>query len=325
MSINNEPKTIVGLFDDLSEARGAVQELMSQGFTQNDVNLIANASAQEYSQYFDQQGRYSGGTVDNAAAATGGAAAATGGAAAGAATGAGYGAVLGGIGGLLLGMALLPVPGIGPIVAAGPISSALMGAVAGGVVGGLLGALTSIGVPEEHANYYAEGVRRGGTLVIVKTVASMIDRASTVLNRHSPVDVQQRVSSWRQGGWNSYDSRAPLYTPEQIAADRRQYGSSGTGGAVGGAVTGAAAGSVVPGLGTAAGALTGGVVGGVAGSNHPVGTGVGGVGGAAAGAAIGSVIPVVGTAAGAVVGGVAGAVGGHEVAKHNNPQPGDRF
>src|SRR5215468_3805706 len=80
--------------------------------------------------------------------------------------GAGVGAAVGGVGGLLTGLGLLAIPGVGPVVAAGWLAAtaagAVTGAVVGGAAGGLVGALTGAGVPERDANFYAEGVRRGG-------------------------------------------------------------------------------------------------------------------------------------------------------------------
>lgn len=213
---NVQLKTIVGLYDDLNDARNAVQELSQGGVRRDDINLVAHASAEEYSRYFDQEGRYNTahGHTDTDSSASG------------AAAGAGVGAVIGALGGLVLGLSLIPIPGIGPIVAAGPLAAALTGAGVGAVVGGLLGALTGIGVPEEHAGYYAEGVRRGGSLVIVKTDASMLDNVSSILNRHNPVDVEQRVSTWRSSGWSGFDHSAQPYTPDMIAQERTSYGTT---------------------------------------------------------------------------------------------------
>ena len=104
----------------------------------------------------------------------------------------------------LLGWALLAIPGIGPIVAAGPLVAALTGAGIGAVAGGLIGALTDVGVPEEEAGYYAEGVRRGGTLVTINAEDSMADQAIDILEDHNAVDVEQRASAWKQSGWTGY-------------------------------------------------------------------------------------------------------------------------
>ncbi len=204
-------KTVVGLFDDLGEARRAVNELKSQGFGQNEVSLVANASAAEYHRYFDNAGSYRTDATETADSSSG------------AGTGAGIGALLGGLAGLLAGLSIITIPGVGPILGAGPIAATLMGAVAGGVVGGLLGALTDMGVPEEHASYYSEGVRRGGSLVIVKTTGAQVDQATRLLQSFHPVDVEQRVSSWRESGWSGYDPKAEPFTSDRIAEERRTY------------------------------------------------------------------------------------------------------
>src|SRR5215475_12622169 len=90
----------------------------------------------------------------------------------GAGTGATIGAVVGGGAGLLAGLGILAIPGIGPVVAAGWLAATLAGAAAGAGVGavssGIIEAMTVAGVPEEDAHFYAEGVRREGTLVVAR-------------------------------------------------------------------------------------------------------------------------------------------------------------
>jgi hypothetical protein len=83
----------------------------------------------------------------------------------GAETGAGVGTAVGGAAGLLAGLGLLAIPGVGPVVAAGWLVATAVGAVAGAATGGLIGGLTGAGVSEDDAHVYAEGVRRGGSLV----------------------------------------------------------------------------------------------------------------------------------------------------------------
>jgi len=85
----------------------------------------------------------------------------------GAAAGAGTGAGIGGTLGWLAGIGALAIPGIGPLIAAGPIVAALAGAGAAGAVGGLTGALVGYGVPEIEAKRYEGRVRKGGILVSV--------------------------------------------------------------------------------------------------------------------------------------------------------------
>ena len=132
-----------------------------------------------------------------------------------AATGAGVGAAAGGLAGLLVGLGALAIPGIGPVLAAGPLVAALGGAGMGAVAGGIIGSLTEAGIAEQDANFYAEGVRRGGTLLTVYTTDEMADRVAGVMNQFGPVDVKQRAEEWRQANWDTFDEGA-----EPFAFDR---------------------------------------------------------------------------------------------------------
>jgi hypothetical protein len=85
----------------------------------------------------------------------------------GIATGAGTGAAIGGVLGWLVGIGALAIPGIGPLVAAGPVVAALAGAGAAGATGGLVGGLIGAGIPEIEAKRYAGRIREGGYLISV--------------------------------------------------------------------------------------------------------------------------------------------------------------
>ena len=87
----------------------------------------------------------------------------------GAATGAIAGGVLAGVLGWLAGIGSLAIPGVGPLIAAGPIMAALSGAAAGGAVGGLAGALVGFGIPEYEAKQYEGKVKNGNILISVHT------------------------------------------------------------------------------------------------------------------------------------------------------------
>jgi hypothetical protein len=130
-SVDPTPRTVVGLFDHLAEAQAAVQELVANGYSRDAISLVANASADEYSRSFDQTGQFvrSESTAETMEGVES------------AAEGAGIGAVLGGLAGLLASMAMLPIPGIGPVLAGGQLLTVFMGAVTGGLVGGLVGGL----------------------------------------------------------------------------------------------------------------------------------------------------------------------------------------
>ena len=189
-------KTIIGMMDNMSEARNVVEDLVASGIDRDDIGFMAN----------EKHATPQRADADDGAGATSGALA-----------GAGTGAAIGGVAGLALSFAPLAIPGIGPILAAGPIAAALTGAGIGALAGGLIGGLTKLGVPEEDAHYYAEGVRRGGILV---TVAADDDReveqAVSILKRHGAVDVQERASEWRKQGWQGrFEEKAGAATGER--------------------------------------------------------------------------------------------------------------
>jgi hypothetical protein len=203
-------KTMVALFDDLETAESAVRALRAAGVAGERVSLVARNA----------------GDAGAGAMATGKPADAAG-------AGAGVGALAGGLGGLLLGLGALTITGIGPVLAAGPLGTALSallgagaGAVAGGVTGGLLGALVDMGVPEDEAEYYAEGVRRGGALVAAEVegtadaAAAAADRIRAVLAEHSPLDLRDRAATWRERGWRGYDEAAPAFDDEETRRER---------------------------------------------------------------------------------------------------------
>jgi hypothetical protein len=85
----------------------------------------------------------------------------------GTAAGAATGGVIGGTLGLLASFGALAIPGVGPLIAAGPLVGLLAGMGAGGTVGGLVGALVGMGIPEYEAKRFEGAIRNGGTLLSV--------------------------------------------------------------------------------------------------------------------------------------------------------------
>ncbi len=208
-------KTIAGLFDNLDAAHAAVRDLRELGLPSSDVSLVAHDVTGTYTQSLNGADWATTTPVHRDATATG----------------AGMGAVLGGLAGLMVGLGALVLPGIGPVLAAGPLATVLsgifgvgMGAVSGGLAGGLLGALVDLGVPEDQAHYYAEGVRRGGALVTVNASDDQAEAVRGILSRHYAVDVERRAADWRANGWTGYSPTSEPYTGEQVAAERRIYG-----------------------------------------------------------------------------------------------------
>ena len=194
---------VVGLYNQLEDAQDAVSELVSAGFPREDISMVAADTEGKFQTYV-------GGSDAEAGE--------------GIAAGAGAGAVVGGIGGLLVGIGALAIPGIGPVLAAGPLASALIGAGVGAATGGLLGALVDAGIPEEEANVYAEGVRRGGTLIKVTTSADRVDEANRILDRFNPIDIDQRATTWRSENWSRFDPDATPYTQTDFERERSRFG-----------------------------------------------------------------------------------------------------
>ena len=108
----------------------------------------------------------------------------------GAIAGVGAGGVLGGTIGLLAGLGALMIPGIGPIIAAGPVVAMLTGAAAGATVGGVAGALIGLGIPEIEAKQY-EGEIRGGNILISVHAENADERAiaKRVFERHGATSI----------------------------------------------------------------------------------------------------------------------------------------
>jgi hypothetical protein len=136
------------------------------------------------------------------------------------------GGVVGGAAGLAASLMGLAIPGIGPIIAAGPIVATLSGAGVGAVAGGLIGGLTDMGVSKSDAEYYAESVRRGGALVTVRADDTRADRAAEIMRDHGAVDIEQRAEQWRERGWSGWNEKAEPYTTADLDRDRDLYGNA---------------------------------------------------------------------------------------------------
>lgn len=100
------------------------------------------------------------------------------------------GGALGGIAGLLAGAGALLIPGVGPIIAAGPIAATLTGVVTGGIAGSLV----DYGIPEARGEYYEEQVRQGGILLTVRAGNEQVDDAASVMRRYGAEDVETHRS-----------------------------------------------------------------------------------------------------------------------------------
>ena len=113
----------------------------------------------------------------------------------GAAAGAGTGAVTGGVVGWILGIGLLAIPGVGPLLAAGPLMAALACAGVGGALGSIAGGLIGLGISEETAKRYEGRIQQKGILLSVHNLSSELNRqAQEILVRTGAEDITSTTS-----------------------------------------------------------------------------------------------------------------------------------
>jgi hypothetical protein len=211
-------KTIVALYDDFEAATRAVRALEESGFNPHDMSLIANNV--ESDEASGRRDRIVGSVSQDTATA----------APEGAGTGAAIGALLGGGASLLAAAGAFAIPGIGPVLAAGPLAAALAGAGVGAAAGGLIGGLVGLGVPDEEAQRYAEAVRRGGAIVTLKADgADAVERATKILERHEPADLAKRSTEWRRAGWKRFEPAGRPLSARSIHDEREHWRVAPTG------------------------------------------------------------------------------------------------
>ena len=155
---------VLGVFDDQNSAKQAISEMKDRGIAENDISLVARQE-EESDMEAGQMGAEGQDLSDGAA--TGGA--------------------LGGLAGLLAGAGMLTIPGVGPILAAGPISAGLSGVAAGGIAGGL----ADYGVDQQTGEKYADAVEQGRILVAAEdTEETKIDEVADILRNQGAEDVE---------------------------------------------------------------------------------------------------------------------------------------
>ncbi|PDV97918.1 hypothetical protein [Candidatus Chloroploca asiatica] len=203
-------RTITGLFDTTDDAHSVANDLINQGILREDISMVARDANDESTRQQEVGAEHSVGS------------------------GAVGGSVVGGAVGLLVGAGLLAIPGIGPVLAIGPLAAAIgsigatvgstaLGAGVGASVGGIAGALMGTGVPEESAHIYAEGVRRGGVLLTVSVDAAMAERINVdaVMRRYGVVDIEERSKQWHKTDWHpslATDTNQPDFAQGQRSA-----------------------------------------------------------------------------------------------------------
>src|SRR6266436_2979967 len=151
-----------------SQAERIVERLQSSGFPNSEISILLP----------DREGKHDIAHVKATKAPEG------------ATTGAATGGVTGGVLGLLAGIGALAIPGVGPLIAAGPIVAALSGAAVGATTGGVVGGLIGLGIPEIEAKRYEEKLKKGNYLIAVHTDESEdVDRAKRVFKTAGAEDI----------------------------------------------------------------------------------------------------------------------------------------
>jgi hypothetical protein len=160
---------VFGIYKTAMQAEEAAGALVSAGFSNDDISVLLpdnQGSRREFAH--EKNTKAPEGTTGGAVA----------------------GGALGGTLGLLAGLGALAIPGVGPLIAAGPIVGMLAGAGAGGAVGSLVGALVGMGIPEYEAKRYEGRVKDGGVLLSVHCATSdQVKRAKEVLEQTGAQDI----------------------------------------------------------------------------------------------------------------------------------------
>lgn len=167
-------RSVFGIYTSADGAERAVNELINDGFMSQDVSVLMpdQRSTREFAHHKDTK------------------------APEGATAGVTAGGVVGGTLGVLIGLGALALPGVGPLLAAGPLVAGLAGLGAGGAVGGLIGALVGMGIPEYEARRYEGRVKDGGILLSVHCeTPGEILRAREILTGTGATDIASSAES----------------------------------------------------------------------------------------------------------------------------------
>jgi hypothetical protein len=166
--MSNKNVAVFGIYATPGTAEAAVDHLLAHGFTNSAISVLLPDDESTRAFAHEKSTKAPEGT----------------------ATGVATGGLIGGTLGLLAGIGALAIPGVGPLIAAGPIVATLAGAGAGGAVGGMVGALVGMGIPEYEAKRYEGAVKDGGTLLSVHCDTSeQVDAAKTALKSTGARDI----------------------------------------------------------------------------------------------------------------------------------------
>jgi uncharacterized protein (TIGR02284 family) len=177
--IGNMKKTVTGLFDGYESAEHASEILRRGGFAEEEISVVAQSQIVQERLGDDETQR----------------------ALEGAGAGALGGAAIGGFAGLLAGAVTLVLPGVGPVLAGGAVATAAgasaAGAGIGAAYGGFAGTLIGLGMSEQKAHLYVEGVKRGNVLLIVETTETQAWKALNAMYQGGALEAQDWAGTWK--------------------------------------------------------------------------------------------------------------------------------
>jgi hypothetical protein len=192
MASTSKNIAVFGIYKTPTLAERAVDHLLAEGFSNSDISVLLPDDESTRAFAHEKNTKAPEGTA--AGVTTGG--------------------IIGGTLGLLAGIGALAIPGVGPLIAAGPIMGALAGLGVGGAVGGIVGALVGMGIPEYEAQRYEGHVKNGGTLLSVHCDTEReIDAAKDALKATGAIDIAST-------GEHASPDQPPATTAESVEEER---------------------------------------------------------------------------------------------------------
>jgi len=190
-------KIVVALYDHFADAKNAVAAVIAAGVPSDKLALLANDSTGDHPalsinpayarEQFDADSEAQSPVF----------------------VGAEVGVGLGGVLGFVAGISTIAIPGLGFLLAAGTWATVAAGAAAGGVIGAVVGSLVRHGVSTKDAHLFAEGLKRGGTLLTCTVDEGKVAEVSGIFKKHNAVDIEERAGDWTAEGWVSLEGATP--------------------------------------------------------------------------------------------------------------------
>jgi len=165
----SEKNAVVAIYENHAQAEDALKELQRSGFDMKRLSIVGK----DYHTEEHVVGYYNAGDRMKRWGKSG--------------------AFWGGIWGLLIGSAFFAVPGIGPVLVAGPLVSWIIGALEGAVVVGGLSAigagLYGIGIPKDSIVQYESAIKADKFLLLAHGATDEVERAKEIMRTARPVEV----------------------------------------------------------------------------------------------------------------------------------------